>query len=60
METKPAPSYADIFMARKVDKRFFEIAEKYMENGKIPLKFLKRWYIFFIFLGSIARLHEFF
>ena len=40
MGTKPAPSYADIFMARKVDKRFFEIAEKYMENGEIPLKFL--------------------
>ena len=27
MGTKPAPSYADIFIARKVDRRFFEIAE---------------------------------
>ena len=62
MGTKPAASYANIFMARKVDKRLFEIAEKYMENGEIPLKFMKRFLddIFLIFLGTITRLHEFF
>ena len=60
MRKKPEPSHSDIFMARKIYKRFFEIEEKYMENGEISLKFMKRFLddIFSIFLGSINRLHE--
>ena len=41
MGTKPAPDYANVFMAKKVDNKFWEIAEKYMENGRIPIQFLK-------------------
>ena len=39
-----------------------KIAEKYMVNGQIPIKFMKRFLddIFFIFLGSITELHTFF
>ena len=37
MGTKPAPSYANIVLANKIDQQFWKIAEKYMENGQIPL-----------------------
>ena len=57
MRTKPSPSYADIFISRKVDKRFFEIAEKYMVNGKIPLKFLKRFLDNIYFFLYISWIH---
>ena len=62
METKPAPEYANKFLAKKVDKKLWEIAEKYQENDIIPMKFIKRFLddLFLIFLGSIAKLHEFF
>ena len=62
MGTKPAPHYANNFMARKIDKKFWEIAEKYMKNGRIPLQFLKRFLddLFLIFVGSILELHSFF
>ena len=32
MGTKLAPSYANIFLARKIDAQFWKIAEKYMEK----------------------------
>ena len=62
MGTKPAPSYADIFMDRKIDRKIWKIAEKYMVDGQIPIKFMKRFLdeIFMIFLGSISELHLFF
>ena len=62
MGTKPAPDYANVFLAKKVDKRFWEIAKKYQENGIIPMKSMKRFLddIFLIFLGSIEKLHAFF
>ena len=61
MGTKPAPEYANKFLAKKVDKKFWEIAEKYQENDIIPMKFIKRFFddLFLIFLGSIAKLHAF-
>ena len=62
MGTKPAPPYANIFMARKIYKAILQVCEKYIENGDIPIKFMKRFLddIFLIFLGSIQKLHEFF
>ena len=62
MGSKPAPPYANIFMARKVDSKIKEIARKYMENGNIAIRFLKRFLddIFLIFFGSLMKLHEFF
>ena len=61
MGTKPAPSYADIFMAMKIDKKMWELAEKFKTEGEVPIKFLKRFLddIFTVFLGSIKTLHEF-
>ena len=62
MGSKPAPSYANIFMAKTIDGQFWKISEKYTENGSIPLKFMKRFLddIFLIFQGSIINLHSFF
>ena len=62
MGTKPAPSYANIFLANKIDRQFWKIAEKYMENGQIPLKFMRRFLddIFMIFIGTVRQLHLFF
>ena len=50
------------FLAKKVDKKFWQIAEKYQENGIIPMKFMKRFLddLFSIFLCSIVKLHAFF
>ena len=36
MDTKPAQDYANIFMAKKVDKKCLQIAEKYMEMQAYP------------------------
>jgi hypothetical protein len=61
MGSKPAPSYANIFMDAKVDKKIWEITGKYLENGTIPLKFMKRFLddLFMVFQGSTQSLHEF-
>ena len=61
MGTKPAPPYANIFMARNIDEKLWKIAEKYIVNGEIPMKHMKRFLddIFFVFLGSIEKLHLF-
>ena len=62
MGTKPAPPYANIFMAEQIDKYVWKIAAKYMINGSIPIKFMKRFLddIFLIFTGSTVNLHKFF
>ena len=43
MGTKPAPSYADISLAKKIYIQFWKIAEKDMENNQFSLKFMKRF-----------------
>ena len=62
MGSKPAPAYANNFMAKKLDPKIQEILEKYTENGIIPLKFMKRFLddIFLVFCGSVENLHQFF
>ena len=62
MGTKQAPSYANIFIANKIDKKYWEITQKYMVNVQIPIHFMKRFLddIFMIFFGSITQLHQFF
>ena len=54
MGIKPAPPYANNFMARKTDPKLVEIAQKYNESGKITLKLFKRFLddIFVIFAGG--------
>ena len=61
MGSKPAPPYANIFMA-KIDSKIKEIARKFQENGQSEIQLFKRFLddIFLIFLGSLKKLHEFF
>ena len=60
MGTRSAPSYANIFMARRIDPKIFEVASNFGE-GVHPIRFLKRFLddIFIIFTGSLAKLHAF-
>ena len=62
MGSKPAPSYANSFMAENIDPKILQILEKYTENGIIPLKFMKRFLddIFLLFCGTVEKLHQFF
>ena len=59
MGSRPAPSYANIFLARKIDNQIINIAKK---HGRSSLKLLKRFLddIFSIFVGSTKILHDFF
>ena len=60
MGSKPAPDYANIFMARVMDPQINVIAQKYTE-GNIPLNILKCSLddIFAIFVGTTQNLHKF-
>jgi hypothetical protein len=62
MGSKPAPSYANSFMARKIDLNITRIAQKYQENSVLSMTSMKRFLddIFMIFLGTIENLHKFF
>ena len=62
MGTKPAPSYADIFMARKIDDKIISLAQKHSLNNKSPLSIFKRFLddIFSIFKGTTKDLHKLF
>ena len=62
MGTKPAPSYADNFMARRLDNRIISLAQKYGINNKSPLAIFKRFLddIFTIFQGTSKDLHKLF
>ena len=62
MGTKPAPSYADIFMAKKIDNRIIYLAQAYGTNTTNPLTMFKRFLddIFSIFKGSTKDLHKLF
>ena len=60
MGTKPAPAYADNFMARKIDKRIISLAQKYALNNKSPLSIFKRFLddIFSVYQGTSKDLHK--
>jgi hypothetical protein len=62
MGTKPVPSYADIFMARSIDKKIISLAQKHGFNNKSPLIKFKRFLddIFPIFQGTSKELHKLF
>jgi hypothetical protein len=62
MGTKPAPSYADNFMARKIDNMIPSLANKFGTNNTSPLKIFKRFLddIFSIFQGTSKDLHKLF
>ena len=58
MGSKPAPDYANIFMAT-IDDKIAQIAENHFEVN--PIKFFKRFLddIFIIFKGTNRKLHSF-
>ena len=39
MGSRPVPSYANIFMAKKMNPKTLEIAKKYIKNGQIPITY---------------------
>lgn len=62
MGTKPAPSYANISLAKNIDPKIIELAKKYIVNGEMSIKLLKRFLddLFMVWMGSVSRLHMFF
>ena len=62
MGTKPAPSYADNFMARRIDDLIIGLAQKHGKSNKSPLTIFKRFLddIFTIFKGTSTDLHKLF
>ena len=61
MRIVPAVSYANIFMARKIDPKLLAAAEKYRFNGRSPIVFMKRFLddIKMVWRGSTEDLHKF-
>ena len=57
----PAVSFANIFMAKKIDPKILEAAMKFSNNDSNPVTFLKRFIddIFMVWRGSIENLHKF-
>ena len=62
MGTKPAPSYADNFMARRIDDLIIGLAQNYKISSRIPLTIFKIFLddIFSIFIGPSIELHKLF
>ena len=60
MGSRPAPSYANIFMAKQIDPAILELARN-IENESDPIDLLKRFLddIFLVYTGSIESLHMF-
>ena len=58
----PAPSFANIYLARRLDKIIAELGKKYGENGKSAFKIFKRFLddLFQVFTGTTKQLHELF
>ena len=58
MGSRPAPSYANIFMARKLDNKIRDIIRNYSESD-MHLDFMKRYLddIFSLFIGPSSKLH---
>ena len=60
MGCRPAPSYANIFMANKIDPAILRLARE-SESGEDPIDLFKRFLddIFLVYTGSIQSLHLF-
>ena len=61
MGSKPAPSYANLFMARRIDNIIFAIIKLFENNEILSSIFFKRFLddLIFIFTGSTKALHQF-
>ena len=62
MGVHPAPSYANIYLARRIDAKIKELANTYRRNMKSYLLLFKRFLdeIFQIFIGTTKELHALF
>ena len=60
MGTRPAVSYANLFMAHRIDKKITSLAAE-LQNGNNPLLCYKRFLddIFTIYTGTLENLHKF-
>ena len=60
MGIHPAPSFANIYLARRIDEEIMIIINKYGTNGNLYLKIFKRFLdgLFQIFTGTTKELHE--
>ena len=57
MGARPAPSYANIFMANKIDPAIIELARQ-SESESNPVDLFKRFLddIFMVYIGSVKSL----
>ena len=62
MGIHPAPSFANIYLARRIDKKLEDLGRNYGENVKSAFLILKRFLddIFKIFKGTSKDLHKLF
>ena len=62
MGIHPAPSFANIYPARRIDNKVKELGEKYGTDGKSAFLIFKRFLddLFKIFRGTSKQLHELF
>ena len=59
MGAVPAVSYANLFMARKIEPKILAAAQKYSTNQENPIIFLKRFLddVIMVWRGSVENLH---
>ena len=62
MGIHPAPSYANIYLARRIDQKIIELGLKYGENNKSAFLLFKRFLddLINIFKGTSKQLHKLF
>ena len=63
MGVPPAPNYSDIFMAKRIDKKIWEIADKLRKqiNFNSPLLLLLKRFLddlFLVFQGTTKQIHQ--
>ena len=61
MGVHPAPNYANIYLARRIDRQIKELSEQCLENGGLQLKLFLRFLddITQLFFGTTKDLHTF-